>query len=173
MKKALAIGFLFFAAFTCFAQSVPTTESILSAAYKKAGKQNKNVLVIFHASWCGWCKKMDASINDATTNKYFDDSYVTVHLTVQESAANKNVENPGAAEFLKRHKGENAGLPFFVILNKYGEVLEGSFANGKNIGCPASEDEVTAFIPKLKKTSKINGEGLQIIAARFRQNSVQ
>ena len=74
---------------------------------------------------------------------------------------------------MKKHKGETAGLPFFVILNKDGDGLEDSFANGKNIGCPASEDEVTAFIPKLKKTSKINGKGLQIIAARFRQNSVQ
>ena len=173
MKSIILTIVCFFASFICFAQNVPTSQSILFNAYDKASKENKNVFVIFHASWCGWCKKMDASINDATSKKYFDDSYVFVHLTVQESAANKNVENPGAAEFLKRHKGENAGLPFFVILNKDEDVLEDSFANGKNIGCPASEDEITAFIPKLKKTSKINGEGLQIIAARFRQNSVQ
>ena len=50
MKKAFALGFLFFAAFNCFAQSILTTESILSAAYKQAAKENKNVFVIFHAS---------------------------------------------------------------------------------------------------------------------------
>ena len=173
MKKVFAISFLFFAAFTCFAQSVPTTESILSAAYKQAAKENKNVFVIFHASWCGWCKKMDASMNNATTKKYFNDSYVTVHLTVQETSKNKKLENPGAAEYLKSHKGETAGLPFFVILNNSGKVLEDSFENGANIGCPASKSEVAAFIILLKNTSTINKEGLETIAARFKQNKPQ
>ena len=173
MKKVFAISFLFFAVFTCFAQSVPTTESILSAAYNQAAKGNKNVFVIFQASWCGWCKKMDASMNDETTKKYFNDSYVTVHLTVQETSENKKLENPGAAEYLKSLKGETAGLPFFVILNNAGKVLGDSFENGGNIGCPASESEVAAFIKLLKNTSIINKEGLETIAARFKQNKPQ
>ena len=172
MKKIFAIVFLFFAAFTCFAQSVPTTKSILSAAYKQAAKENKNVFVIFHASWCGWCKKMDASMNDATTKKYFNDSYVTVHLTVKETPENKKLENPGAAGYLTSLKGET-GLPFFVILNNVGNVLGDSFENGGNIGCPASESEVAAFIKLLKNTSTINKEGLETIAARFKQNKPQ
>ena len=173
MKKIFAIVFLFFAAFTCFAQSVPTTKSILSAAYKQAAKENKNVFVIFHASWCGWCKKMDASMNDATTKKYFNDSYVTVHLTVQETPENKLLETPGADEYLKKIKKEIKSLPFFVILNNDGSLLGDSFIDGSNIGCPASDNEVAAFSSLLKKTSKINAEGLKIIAARFKQNSVQ
>ena len=173
MKLTILSTLLFCAAFTCFAQNTLTAENILSAAYAKANKENKNVFVIFHASWCGWCKKMDASMEDATTKKYFDDSYVTVHLTVQESAANKNLENPRAAEFLKTFKGENAGLPFFVVLDKSKTVLGDSFINGSNIGCPASEKEVAAFSMLLKNTSKINADGLQIIAARFKQNNVQ
>jgi thioredoxin-related protein len=36
---------------------VPTASTVLSAAYKKAGDENKSILLIFHASWCGWCKK--------------------------------------------------------------------------------------------------------------------
>ena len=146
---------------------------LFCAAYKQAAKENKNVFVIFHASWCGWCKKMDASMNDATTKKYFNDSYVTVHLTVQETPENKKLENPGAAEYLKTLKGETAGLPFFVILNNTGKVLEDSFENGGNIGCPASESEVAAFIILLKNTSTINKEGLETIAARFKQNKPQ
>ena len=173
MKKALAIGFLFFAAFTCFAQSIPTTENILSAACKQAAKENKNVFVIFHASWCGWCKKMDASMNDATTKKYFNDSYVIVHLTVQETAENKKFETPRAPEYLTSLKGETAGLPFFVILNNAGNILGDSFENCGNIGCPASEKEVAVFITLLKNTSTINKEGLEIIAARFKQNKPQ
>ncbi len=173
MRKVFFTSLFFYLAFTCFAQKVPSTESILSAAYKQAAKENKNVFVIFHASWCGWCKKMDASMNDATTKKYFNDNFITIHLTVQESPANKNLENPGAAEFLKMLKAETAGLPFFVNLSKDGKVLADSFVSGGNIGCPASESEVTAFINLLKKTSKINNNGLEIIAARFKQNKSQ
>ena len=171
--KAFLTGLLFFAACTCFAQVVPSSKNILSAAYKQAVKENKNVFVIFHASWCGWCKKMDASMNDLSTKKYFNDNFIIVHLTVLESPENKNRENPGAAEFLKKLSGENAGLPFFVILNKEEKVLANSFVKEKNIGCPASESEVAAFIILLKNTSTINKEGLEIIAARFKQNKPQ
>ena len=46
------------------AQKVKTSTEIMEAAYKKASEENKNILLIFHASWCSWCKKMDAAIND-------------------------------------------------------------------------------------------------------------
>ena len=159
--------------FTGIAQNIPTAESILTAAYKQAAAENKNVFVIFHASWCGWCKKMDASMNDVTTKKYFDENYVRVHLTVQENPAKKNLENPGAAEFLKKFKGEKAGLPFFIVLDKKGKLLGDSFVNGENLGCPASSDEVASFIVLIKKTAKINEEGLQAISNRFKLNIPQ
>ena len=95
------------------AQKIASADDILSTAYKQANKENKNVFVLFNASWCGWCKKIYESMNDNSTKKYFDTSYVIVHLTVQENPLNKNKENPGAAEFLKKFKGQDAGLPFF------------------------------------------------------------
>lgn len=36
-----------------------TASDILKNASKKAKLENKNVFVMFNASWCGWCKKMD------------------------------------------------------------------------------------------------------------------
>ena len=173
MKKLLFAYLLFFTSIGCIAQNAATTENILSTAYKQASKENKNVFVIFHASWCGWCKKMDASMNDATTKKYFDDNFVTVHLTVLETEENKKLETPGASEFMKTLKAETAGLPFFTILNKNGNVLADSFVNGGNIGCPASETEVENFIILLKKTSKINEKGLAAITERFKMNKAQ
>ena len=170
MKKLSILSILVLACTVSFAQSVPNSGSIMAAAYKQAAKEHKNVFVMFHASWCGWCKRMDASMTDPSTQKYFDDNYVTVHLTVQENAANKGLENPGAEVFLAKYKGEKAGLPFFLVMDPKGTELGDSFVNGQNLGCPAAADEVAAFITLLKKTSTINEDQEKAVTARFRQN---
>ncbi|WP_353097987.1 thioredoxin domain-containing protein [Empedobacter brevis] len=36
-----------------------TATEILTKAQNQAKVENKNVFLIFHASWCGWCKKME------------------------------------------------------------------------------------------------------------------
>ena len=172
MKQLISIIAFIFLSNLCIAQAVPNSGTIMAAAYKKAAKENKNVFVIFHASWCGWCKKLDESMNDVTTKKYFDDNYVTVHLTVQENPANKKLENKGADVFLAKYKGEKAGLPFFLIMDKKGIKLGDSFVNGENLGCPASPKEVESFIVLLNKSSKVKGD-LQAVITRFMQNEPQ
>jgi thioredoxin-related protein len=172
MKKiTLLIGFVTFI-FSGFAQNTPTAESILDKAYKQAAQEKKSVFIIFHASWCGWCKKLDASLNDSSIKKYFDENYVFVHLTVLESPKNKNLENEGAFELLKTYKGENAGLPFFVITDKTKKLIGDSNAPDGNTGCPSKKEEVDYFITLLKKSSKINAEALEIIRTRFRKNDL-
>lgn len=159
------------------AQKAPASGKIMEAAYKQAKKEKKNVIVIFHASWCGWCKKMDTAMNDKICKSFFDDNYVTVHLTVDEK--NKNLENPGADVFRKKYHGEEAGLPFWLIMDKEGTLLGDSFIRkegqsldtpGENIGCPAADNEVAAFCALLKKTSKITDDELLIIGERFKKN---
>ena len=117
MKFILFISACLFSIALYAQPEVLPAKEILAKAYKQAAKENKNVILIFHASWCGWCKKMDASMKDDKCKKYFEDNYVTVHLTVEESKENKNLENPGAAEIKTKYLGDKAGLPFWVILN--------------------------------------------------------
>lgn len=176
MKKCIAIILLLLFIKPGFAQqSAPSSQELLNAAYKKAAAENKNILLIFHASWCGWCHKMDSSLNDPACKKFFDDHYIITHLTVLESVKMKGQENKGAEELLKKYKAFDTGIPFWVILDKEGHLLRDSFlkkANGKAaiIGCPASEKEVSAFIEILKATSAITDQELAIIAAIFRLN---
>ncbi len=156
----------------------PSANDILKEAYQQAAKENKKVFVMFHASWCGWCHKMDKSMNDPVCKKYFDDSYVIKHLVVDEAKDKKDLENPGANELRLKYKGDGLGIPFWLLFDKDGKLLSDSKMRkegdgpekGDNIGCPASEAEVAAFIEILKKTSSINQSQVEIVRKRFREN---
>src|ERR671913_489217 len=100
-----------------------TAEKVLEEARAVATRENKNVFIIFHASWCGWCHKMDTALNDPEVKKYFDDNYVIRHLVVLESKNKKDLENPGALDLLKKHSEESSGIPFWLVYDKNGQKL--------------------------------------------------
>ena len=152
-----------------------SAEVIIKEAEAEAAKTNKNVFVIFHASWCGWCHKMDNSMNDAKLKSFFDKNYVVVHLTVDESRDKKLLENPGAAELRKKYNGELQGLPYWFIIDAKGNLLADSRlktgnAKAVSVGCPASKEEVNYFVQVLKKTATLNSEQLTLIEDRFLKN---
>lgn len=156
-------------------QPVPTAKEVLDTAYLQAAAENKNILLIFRASWCGWCRKMDNALNNVACKKFFDDNYVITHLTVLESGSEKDKENKGADELLKQYKALESGIPFWAVLDKQGNMLRNSFlknADGSlsNIGCPASESEVAAFTQIIKASSALTDKELATIAAIFRLN---
>ena len=174
MKNIFMAVSMLFIYNTAIAQT-PSAKTILSAAYNQAKAGNKNVLVIFHASWCGWCHKMDSSINNPLCKKYFTDNYIITHLTVHESKEKKSLENTGADELLKQYKAFDEGIPFWLVFDKNENFLADGFMKndeGKKslIGCPASEKEVAAFIEVLRKTSSLDEPALKVIAAVFRKN---
>jgi len=174
---AFAIPLIFQTAFA--QQAPPSANKVLQEAMQQAGREKKNVLVIFHASWCGWCHKMDSSINDPGCKKFFEDNYVIRHLVVDETKDKKNLENPGANELRLKYHGDEEGIPFWLIFDKDGNMLADSqirpagttaAAKGENVGCPAAEKEVSYFIEVLKKTSHITDAEQSAIEKRFRQN---
>ncbi|WP_426479630.1 thioredoxin family protein [Chryseobacterium sp. CBSDS_008] len=141
---------------------------VLNKAFTEAKAGNKNVLLVFHASWCKWCKMMEKNMDLPETKPIFDKRFVTAYVDVQERGDKKSLENPGGQELMNKYKGENAGLPFWLILNPKGEVLADSFdSKGANLGSPATPEEVTAFIAKLGKASKLNNEESQTIEKIF------
>jgi len=176
MKKFFIITILLVVSAAVFAQTkTPSAKQILDIAYKQAAAQNKKVLLMFHASWCGWCHKMDSFLNNPSVKKFFTDNYVITHLVVHESDNKRNLENEGADALLKQYKAFEQGIPFWVILDKDGKLLQDSFiknADGTTgiIGCPASENEVAAFVKILQATSSIKENELAVIKTVFRQS---
>jgi thiol-disulfide isomerase/thioredoxin len=143
-------------------------DAVVKQALETAVKQDKKVLVMFHASWCGWCKKMDANMSDPRVKAYFEDSFVITHITVQETPKNKTLENPGGKEIMDSYGGQYAGLPFWAILDNSGDVLtNANDENGDNLGCPATPEEVAAFIKKLKEHTAIDTKTINEVVAVF------
>ena len=156
-----------------------TAQQIMATAKARAQAENKNIMIIFHASWCGWCKKMDASMQDPSCKDFFDKNYVIEHLTVMEQGAKVALDNPGAQQMLEEYGGGESGIPYWLIFSKDGKLLADSKfhsddpnnqANGQNMGCPAEENEVNYFISVLKKTATMSDKEAAAVKARFLKN---
>jgi thiol-disulfide isomerase/thioredoxin len=170
----------FFITTASLAQFSPlSANDILREALQQAVKENKKVFIIFHASWCGWCHKMENSINDKSCKDFFDRNYVIRYLVVDESKDKKNLENSGANELRTKYHGDDEGIPFWLIFDKDGNLVADSQkrpdganmdTKGDNIACPATESEVAYFISVLQKTSQISEAEMAAIQKRFRQN---
>lgn len=172
MKPFSFVLLLFFTASLVYGQPTPpSAEKVLKEAKAQAAKENKKVFVIFHASWCGWCHKMDSAMSDPAVKSFFDNNYVIKHLTILESKGKEYLENPGALQLLEQYHGSNQGIPFWLVFDKNGTLLADSqITPGVNSGCPATKEEVAYFVGVLKKTSPLKEDQLDLIAKRFRQN---
>lgn len=166
--KIKAIISMVFLLITTISFSQKTTAIILDEAYEQASQENKNVLVVFHASWCSWCKKLDQNIQHENTKDLFNANYVIVHLTVNESKDKKHLETPGGGSYLAKYNGAKAGLPFWLIFDSKRNLLGNSFgSDGKNMGSPSTKQEVKDFKETLKKSSKLTDKELEIIGEVF------
>ena len=163
-------------------QTPAAATDVLNTAIQKAAKEKKQVLAMFHASWCGWCHKMTASLNDPSIKPYFDKNYVIADFVVYEHEGKKHLENPGAADLLKKYYNADQGLPTWLLFDAKQNLVADSqvrpagapfSTNGENVGCPAKPEEIQHFINALKKTSKLNEKQLAEIAVVFSKNEIK
>ncbi len=159
-----------------FNPPVKSAEEILKEACKTAKEQEKKVFLIFHASWCGWCHKMDKRMSLPEMKPYFDKNYVIKHIDVMEPAEKKNLETPGGVELLNKYGGGKNGIPFWLIFDENGKLVADSQMRpagtdlsvpGENIGCPQQPKEIIAFKEVLKKTSSLTDAEIEQVGMVF------
>jgi thiol-disulfide isomerase/thioredoxin len=114
----------------------PSADEVLAAAKTKAAAETKTIFLHFGASWCGWCRKLDAFLDRPDIKPVFEKYFIPVKLVVQENEKNKSLENPGADALLKKFGGPG-GLPYSAFLDADGHLIINSKRDGSNIGYPS------------------------------------
>lgn len=130
----------------------PTAGQVLSLAKPNAATEHKSIFLHFGASWCGWCKRLDAFLDRPDIKPVFERYFVPVNLVVEESEKNKALENSGADALLKQLGGPS-GLPYSAFLDSRGALIVNSKLNGQNIGYPNQPEEIGWFVRMMKKAA--------------------
>ena len=146
----------------------PAADSLISTAKAKAAAEHKAIFVHFGASWCGWCKRLDAFLVRPDIKPVFEKYFIPVKLVVQEDEKNKALENPGADAVLKGLGGPS-GLPYSASLDAQGALIVNSKRNGENIGYPAAPEEIAWFVQMMKKAGpRMSPDDLKTIETALR-----
>ena len=155
MRRFASIAALLLA--TVAVAGPPDAAKALDAARTQAKREGKNVLVVFHASWCGWCKRFDKMLEDPKLKPVYEKSFVVLHLDVLENGDKKDLENPSGLAVMEALGGKDAGLPFFAVVAPNGKKVADSLRVAGNVktntGHPAAPEEIAHFVTLLKKSA--------------------
>lgn len=152
----------------------PPADQVMAQAEAKATTEHKVIFVHFGASWCGWCRKLDAFLDRPDIKPVFEKYFVPVKLVVQENDKNKAQENSGGDALLAKLGGP-AGLPYSAFLDAHGGLIINSkrptnTGDDENIGFPVQPEEVDWFVKMMGKAApQITSDDLKTIEDALRK----
>ena len=103
----------------------------VSQALAKAKADNKQVMIVFGANWCGDCKMLDGEFKKPALKALLDASYVVVKVDVNRFNKNLDVVKP-YGDVIKK------GIPSIVIATPANQLVYatngGELADARKMG---------------------------------------
>ncbi len=179
LAKHIVLALLLISASCLLAESRPSADKVMKDAEARAAAEHKNIFLIFHASWCGWCTQLDRFLESPEIKPVIDKNFVVARLDVEE-AKHPEWNNPGG-EALMKTLGTTGGMPYLVFLDARGKPIVNSnrpspgHAGGENIGYPVAPEEIAWFMQMLQKGApnmttperKLIDDSLQLMAQQI------
>lgn len=88
----------------------------ISQSITQAKKENKRVLLVFGANWCGDCYALDYAFHQPRIQPLLDSSYKVVHVDIGQNDKNLDVAK-------KYNVDPEKGIPSIVVLSSSGTLL--------------------------------------------------
>ena len=134
---------------------------ILTNAEAIAFSQNKNILLMFTASWCGPCHRFESFLDDPAMRPIFDRYFVRLVVDYGERPNDtRHQDTPGADELIDSLHDRETGVPLIVMLSSSGKPIVDSVRpvygrrnNHANIGYPESPIGIGWFLEMLKRAA--------------------
>ena len=148
MKSISAFVLAAFLSLCAFAADAPVydesadAQAQVSQALAKAKADNKQVMIVFGANWCGDCKMLDGEFKKPAMKALLDANYVVVKVDVNRFNKNLDVVKP-YGDVIKK------GIPSIVIATPANQLVYatngGELADARKMG----EAGVVEFFQKL------------------------
>ena len=150
--RLLVLALCFVAPLALTAKSQTSAETILSQAEMQAAQQHKSVFVLFHASWCGWCRRFETYLDSPDVRPIIEKYFVVARINAMEQMGkHPELNSPGGEKLLKQFGGAGA-MPFIALLDSEGRLVVNSNApTSGNIGFPAEPGEIDWFMKMMAK----------------------
>jgi thioredoxin-related protein len=94
-------------------------KSLIAAAVKTAGLENKNILLMFGGNWCPWCHRLHELFQaNAQIKKILVERYILLLVDVGEKPG-----QPLNRDLVDLYRIDNFGYPALAVLDKAGRLL--------------------------------------------------
>ena len=137
MKSITAFVLAAFLSLCAFAADAPAydesadAQAQVSQALARAKADNKQVMIVFGANWCGDCKMLDGEFKKPAMKALLDANYVVVKVDVNRFNKNLDVVKP-YGEVIKK------GIPSIVIATPANQLVYatngGELADARKMG---------------------------------------
>ena len=94
-------------------------KSLIAAAVKTAGLENKNILLMFGGNWCPWCHRLHALfVADRQIKEILAERYIVLLVDVGEKPG-----QPLNRDLVDLYRIKDFGYPALAVLDKGGRLL--------------------------------------------------